>query len=992
MLAQRTLRKLQTAVGRQHAVKLAYNTTMCTSSNLVSASLSSQCKRAMTTRSQPASIRARTVTVPRRTRTTVRPALQTVRHSLRHLSSTTTAAAAAAVDSLASQTHSVYGSSTKAEHRIQVNNVVDGNLLYLVQAYRDAGHLKARLDPLARRDPDSALLRDLSPERYNLNIDNAYNVQGVIDFPDGRKQATLREIIDHLEHTYCKDVALDVSHMLNHDERDWLYERLEGVDIDTHFTPAQKRNFHTLITQSAEFDEFLSKKFISFKRYGLQGAESAMVSVNAILARAAKQGVEDVVIGMPHRGRLNMLVSLFDYPARALFRKIQGNSDIPDGMDGLDDVPSHIAQSVTKSFDQSPPTHVSLVHNPSHLEAVNAVVVGKTRAKQVRKGSPGGKEAMCLQLHGDAAFAGQGISQETLLLARLQHFTIGGSVHLIVNNQLGFTTPPINGRSGPYSSDIMKMIYAPVIHVNAENPEAVAYVSQLAVDYRNTFGKDILIDVVGYRLYGHNEIDEPSFTQPTMYEHIRKRKNVVELYGERLKEQGLLKDDQVAKLRDRLNKHLSAELDAAGDYEPEAGRHFGGHWSEMQQATDMTEAIDTGADIDALKKIGKATVDLPDNVNVHHRLKRMYVAARNKCMDSGEGIDWATAEALAWGSLLTENYNVHITGQDVERGTFSHRHGVLVCQTSEGRYTPLNHLEQKQGTMHFAPSPLAEFSVLGFEYGYSAEDPNTLAIWEAQFGDFFNGAQIIIDQFISSGEPKWLRQSGLVMMLPHGFDGAGPEHSSCRMERFLQLCDGDEFVGEHKVTNMIVAQPTTPANYFHLLRRQMLRKYRKPLIIVAPKTLLRHSSAVSTIDELAPGTSFVPVIDDDGVEDASKVKTVVLVSGKLHYDIVRQRADEGRDDFAVVRLEELCPFPYEGLKQVMKKYSKANKVVWAQEEHSNAGAWSWISPRMKHVLKKKQDLVYVGRNASPQAAVGVGKQHKAEVEKLMQDVSEATRV
>jgi len=698
-----------------------------------------------------------------------------------------------------------------------------------------------------------------------------------------------------------------------------------------------------------------------------------MTCMDAIF-RKAVDNFEEAVIAMPHRGRLNLLTGILRYPASKIFAKVSGFNDFPTVAGavrpGTGDVLSHIAQSVDLDYNGKS-IHVSLIHNPSHLEAANPVAQGKVRAKQDL--GKGAKQALCIMVHGDAAMTAQGVVPETLTLSQLPEYGVGGSLHVVVNNQIGFTTDWHKGRSSWYCTDILRSIHAPAIHVNADDPEAVFIATQLAMDYLTTFRKDIIVDLHGYRRHGHNELDEPSFTQPLMYEKIRTRPTIAKLYAEKIMKEQLLTEEEIKLIKDSAREVLDKEF-AESQTAQSTVDTMNGKWSKMTAPQDMTKPVDTGYPEEGLIKVGLASVDTKGKV-VHSRLTNYFSKPRQTKLEAKTGIDWATAEALAFGSLLLEQYNVRLSGQDVGRGTFSHRHVTLTDQKTNERIIPLNMMSANQGKLHVADSPLSEFAVMGFEYGYSIEDPSTLVLWEAQFGDFSNGAQIIIDQFLSSGEDKWWRQSGLTLLLPHGFDGAGPEHSSCRIERYLQLCDGDRLNPEdisNKVPNMQVIYPTTPANYFHALRRQMKRSFRKPMVVVGPKTLLRHPQAVSSLSEMATGTSFKPVLPDRTVSPA-KVRRVVICSGKVYYDLVKQRDDKKIDDIAIIRVEELSPFPYRALAEELGKYNNADSFRWTQEEPQNAGMWEYVAPRFARLSVPA--LKFVGRPPAAAPAVGLGSIH-----------------
>lgn len=875
------------------------------------------------------------------------------------------------------------------------NAMANGHVLKFVETFREKGHIYAQLNPISANNNDRSVLHF---QNFGLIPGHSYNVEGILSLPNGQTVATSEEIQAHLESVYCGMIGVETASVESVEERAWLNEQLEAHPFTaSSFSTAERRNICSLLVQSEAFDHFMTLKFPTFKRYGLEGNESTMPALESILVAAQKAKMKNVVIGMPHRGRLNFLVSLLDYPARALFAKVKGQSLVPEGMDSWDDVISHVAQSVTKKYDPSlsNPLSVSLLHNPSHLEAVNPVSAGKARAKQDELDPAVARDqVLCLQLHGDAAFAGQGLCTETLNMAHLPDFDVGGTMHVIVNNQLGFTTGYPKSRSSRYSSDIMRIISAPVIHVNADNPEAVVYAARLCMEYRRIFKKDVLLDIIGFRKWGHNEVDEPAFTQPLMYKTIRSRKSIVENYKNQLLQENVITEDWLSKLKQRLTTYLEKELNEAANHKASKNEHFQNKWSTMVQPFNCLDEVQTGVDVSQLKTISKASVTLPPSFAVHPRLKKGHVDARLQVTESGKDIDWATAEAMAFGTLMAEGKNLRIAGQDVDRGTFSHRHTVLIDQNTAERYTPLLNAGLP-GKIHSVNSHLAELAVMLYEFGYSWESPNTFNLWEAQFGDFNNGAQIAIDQFLTSSESKWLRQSALTLLLPHGYDGAGPEHSSSRVERFLQLSDDSEFKihtkGDKNNINLIVVNCTTPAQYFHVLRRQLVRNYRKPLVIITPKTLLRHEKAVSNIEEMGPGTQFHSVLADTSLSaaDASKVKTVVLLSGKSYYELVDRRNAAGRSDIAFIRVEELSPFPWEAVQAHIAPYTNASNFVWFQEEPANAGCWNWVMPRINKLLKsmgKNGEVQYVGRPPLASPAVGAAVYHKKEHEQMFKDL------
>ncbi|KAL7751836.1 hypothetical protein RI367_002836 [Sorochytrium milnesiophthora] len=884
------------------------------------------------------------------------------------------------------------------------NRQKNANLLRLVMAYRNHGHKSASLDPLNLTQSKTPV-PELDPVRYNLKKEDRFDISGIIhvgksgDRSMSREQASMETILKHLSESYAGRIAYEFMHIPNGSERRWFAHKLESFEKKT-FTSEEKKRMYELLARSEVFDNFMAKKFPQVKRYGLEGAETMMVALDTLFRESNAAGVCDLVLCMPHRGRLNLLTDLLEYSPTALFNKVKGNPEFPASEAHVctGDVLSHVAQTVDIQFENGNPRplHVSLLHNPSHLEAINPVAMGKARAKQLELFEAKtetdcwiGDRVMCVQLHGDAAFCGQGVVMETLGLSNLPHYTCGGSVHVVVNNQIGYTTPAINARSSAYTSDIAKMINAPVIHVNGDHPEDVANAAALAFEYRNKFRKDVILDVITYRRWGHNELDEPAFTQPLMYNVIRNRKSVPKQYEDKLLGESVLGSQQECdKFRDQYYSKLDADLNAVTTFKPE-GDHLHGKWKGIESPKVTQTKLDTGVSAEMLQTVGLGSVATPDGFKVHPRLQKFHVQTRQQRVKEGQKLDWATAEAMAFGSLLTEGFGVRISGQDVGRGTFSQRHCMLVDQETEETYTPLNALQETQGKLEIANSSLSEFAVLGFEFGMSWESPKNLVIWEAQFGDFFNGAQIIIDTFLSSTEAKWLRQSGLVMLLPHGWDGTGPEHSSSRMERFLQLCNDRFDVLNPEVPvnpNMHVVNPTTPAQYFHLLRRQMKRNFRKPLIVVGPKTLLRLPAAVSDMKDMTPGTTFLPVLGDATISDPASVQRVVFVCGKLYYDLVKERESKGAaSKIALVRVEEVCPFPAEEVKEELAKYQNAAEFVWCQEEPQNQGAYTFIEPRLQQLLPEQHKLKYVGRVTAAAPATGVSSIHKKEQAQVIAD-------
>src|SRR6266404_3538032 len=716
--------------------------------------------------------------------------------------------------------------------------------LMLIRAYRIRGHLEADLDPLHLTR--HTLHRELNPISYGFgesDMDREILIDGSLGLGE---TATLRQIMERLRKTYCGHIGVEFMHISDPDQKAWIQERIEHIENRTDFTVEGRRMMLQRVVEAEGLERYLHVKFVGTKRFGLDGGESLIPGIEQILKRGAQLGVKEVMIGMPHRGRLNTIVHIMHKSYTALFSEFQGRSSQPEEMRGSGDVKYHLGASADREFDGSV-IHLSLSPNPSHLEAVNPVVLGKARAKEDQRGDTERSQVMAILMHGDAAFAGQGLVAESLDLSDLGGYRIGGTIHFVVNNQIGFTTLPTYSRSGPYCTEIAKIVQAPILHVNGDDPEAVVHVSRIATEFRQHFKRDIVIDMFCYRRYGHNESDEPMFTQPLMYKEIAGHKTVKEVYAARLEAEGVVTAAEVAQLDAELREKLDRALEAAGQYKANKADWLEGRWAGLTTAPGEEDRKGaTAVEIEQLQAVGRALTEVPKNFDVNRKIARQ-LQEKRKTIETGRDIDWATGEALAWGTLLAEGTPVRLSGQDSCRGTFSQRHAVLVDQTTEAKYVPLNHVAEIQAHFEGIDSPLNEAGVLGFEYGYSSAEPNALVLWEAQFGDFANGAQVIIDQFICSGESKWLRMCGLVMLLPHGYEGQGPEHSSARLERYLQLSADD---------NWQVINPTTPANYFHALRRQVRRSFRKPLIVMTPKSLLRHKECVSTLADMAPGSSF----------------------------------------------------------------------------------------------------------------------------------------
>ena len=859
--------------------------------------------------------------------------------------------------------------------------------LMLIRAYRMRGHFHARLDPLGlepARDHE-----ELDPRAYGFteaDMDRKIFLDHVL----GLEYGTLREIVAICRRTYCQTLGVEFMHISNAEQKGWIQERIEGPDKEISFTPEGRRAILTKLIEAEGFEKFCDVKFTGTKRFGLDGGESLIPALEQIIKRGGNLGVKEIVIGMPHRGRLNVLTQVMGKPHRALFHEFKGGSVNPEAVEGSGDVKYHLGASSDREFDNNR-IHLSLTANPSHLEIVDPVVLGKVRAKQDQHGDPPEQRDSVLPLlmHGDAAFAGQGVVAECFALSDLKGYRTGGSIHFIVNNQIGFTTYPRYSRSSPYPSDVAKMIDAPIFHVNGDDPEAVVFAAKVAVEFRQKFHKPVVIDMFCYRRHGHNEGDEPCFTNPTMYKKIAAHPSTLELYAKRLNTEGVITEGEIEKLKADWRARLDAEFEAGTGYKPNKADWLDGKWAGLKLADQNEEPRRgvTGANIETLKEIGRDITQVPDGFRVHRTVQR-FLDNRAKAIESGVDLDWATAEALALCTLMLEGHNVRLSGQDSERGTFSQRHSVLFDQEDESRYTPFNHLGKNQGSYEVINSLLSEEAVLGFEYGYSLAEPNTLTMWEAQFGDFANGAQVVFDQFISSGERKWLRMSGLVCMLPHGYEGQGPEHSSARLERFLQMCAED---------NMQVVNITTPANHFHALRRQLKRQIRKPLIMMTPKSLLRHKRAVSRLDEFGADTAFHRILYDDAamlpeqkirLVNDDNIRRVVLCSGKVYYDLYEEREKRNINDVYLIRIEQLYPVPLKALVQVLGSFKNA-EIVWCQEEPRNMGAWHFIEPYLEWVLNQIGALNkrprYTGRAAAAATATGLMSKHLAQLKAFIDE-------
>ncbi|KWV96354.1 2-oxoglutarate dehydrogenase E1 component [Erythrobacter sp. AP23] len=846
--------------------------------------------------------------------------------------------------------------------------------MLLVRLYRVRGHLAANLDPLGLSNRD--VPEDLTLEWHGFaeQEDKEVYVGGVFGF----EWVTVRELYRVLRETYCGNVGLEYMHISDTEERRFLQDKFETPEDTIQFTPEGKRAILASVIRGEQYEAFLGKKYVGTKRFGLDGGESMIPALEAVIKYGGQLGVREIIYGMAHRGRLNVLANVMGKPYKVIFHEFSGGSANPDDVGGSGDVKYHLGTSTDREFDGIN-VHMSLVPNPSHLEAVNPVVLGKSRAQQaIRDDLKQHEQVLPVLLHGDAAFAGQGIVWECLGFSGVRGYNTGGCLHFVINNQIGFTTSPQFARSSPYPSDVAKGVQAPILHVNGDDPEAVTFACKLAIEYRQTFGRDIVIDMWCYRRFGHNEGDEPKFTQPLMYDEIRQHPKVSKIYTARLEEEGVIEKGYADDLTAEFTELLEQEFAAAKDYKPDQADWFGGRWSGMNKPADPETArrnVETAIEKKLFDSLGRTLTSVPDDLTIHKTLGRV-LKAKEDMFAKGKGFDWATAEALAFGSLVTEGFGVRLSGQDSGRGTFSQRHAVWVDQKDERKYIPLTTLPH--GKFEVYDSPLSEYGVLGFEYGFAMADPKSLVMWEAQFGDFANGAQIMIDQFIAAGEVKWLRANGLVLLLPHGYEGQGPEHSSARLERFLQLCAND---------NIQVLNITTPANYFHVLRRQMLRSFRKPMVIMTPKSLLRHPLAKSSAEEFMGDHHFMRIKSDMTEIADEKVKRLVLCSGKVAYDLMQRRDEAGLEDVSIVRIEQIYPFPGEPLAVRLERMSNLETVVWCQEEPKNNGAWFFVDRLIEESLtaagKDGMRPCYAGREVAASPATGYASRHQVQQEALV---------
>jgi len=856
----------------------------------------------------------------------------------------------------------------------------------MIRSYRQRGHLIAKLDPLELLKSD--YLDELHPESFGFKKEDYQKriyLGGIIN----KESSNIKEILGFLKKTYCGPIGYEYMHISNPTERKWFRDRVEKSKDNMNFTKNGKEAILNKLIQAEGFEKFLHTKYVGTKRFGLDGGESLIPALEQIIKISSQSKVKEVKIGMSHRGRLNVLANVLQKSYKRIFNEFAGEFG-SSTEDGAGDVKYHLGASSNREFDGNS-VHVSLTDNPSHLEAVNPVVLGQTRAKQFFHQDKERNKVIPILIHGDAAFAGQGVVAECFAMSGLPGHNTGGTIHIIVNNQIGFTTSPRFARSSPYPSDVAKMVDAPIIHANGDNPEAVVYAARIATDFRLKFNRDVVVDLICYRRFGHNEGDEPSFTQPLMYEKIRSHPSTVKVYGKSLVDEKTISNESLDNSIKKFKDLLDDQFKNAKDYKPKIA-WFEGTWSAYKPEKGKDKRGVTGADTKKLLSISEKINSLPENLNLHRTIVKI-LNQRKEAVKNGSNIDWSTAEALAFGSLLEEGYPVRLVGQDSGRGTFSQRHSELRNQKDNSRYVPLNNISNNQKQFEVVDSFLSELAVLGFEYGYSLVEPNTLTLWEAQFGDFANGAQVVIDQFIASGERKWRRASGLVMLLPHGYEGQGPEHSSARLERFLQLCSND---------NMQVMNCTTPANYFHALRRQMHRDFRKPLIIMTPKSLLRNKYCVSYLNDFSKENSFHRVLWDHAVDPkakgfiklqkSSKIRKVILCSGKVYFDLLEAREKLKVDDVVLYRIEQLYPFPAKALVKELKPYAKSATFHWCQEEPKNMGAWfsvrDYIQWTLDNIKANNNQISYIGRSPDASPATGYAKRHVSQQQEIINKVFE----
>ena len=874
---------------------------------------------------------------------------------------------------------------------IESKDLIKSNLnsiraVALIRAYRQRGHLLAKLDPLGMMKTE--YLDELHPDYYGFKKED-YNEKIYLDGVTNKEHSTVKKILSFLNKIYCGPIGYEYMHISNPTERKWLRERIENDENALQFTKNGKDAILNKLIQAEGFEKFLHTKYVGTKRFGLDGGESLIPALEQIIKISSQSNVKEVKIGMSHRGRLNVLANVLQKSYKRIFNEFAGEINLS-SKEGAGDVKYHLGASSNREFDGNS-VHVSLTDNPSHLEAVNPVVLGQTRAKQFFHKDKERKKVIPILIHGDAAFAGQGVVAECFAMSGLPGHNTGGTIHVIINNQIGFTTSPRFARSSPYPSDVAKMVDAPILHVNGDDPEATVYAARIATEFRLKFNRDVLIDLICYRRFGHNEGDEPSFTQPLMYKKIKSHPSPVKVYGSKLTNENTISNDDLNNFIKKFKDLLDDQYKNAKNYQPKI-EWFEGTWSAYKPEKGKDKRGVSGVDINKLLKISKKINSTLPELNLHKTIIKI-LNSRLESVKKKTDIDWSTAEALAFGSLLEEGYPVRLVGQDSGRGTFSQRHSVLRNQLDNSRYVPLNNISNDQKQFEVVDSFLSELAVLGFEYGYSLVEPNTLTLWEAQFGDFANGAQVVIDQFIASGERKWSRASGLVMLLPHGYEGQGPEHSSARLERFLQMCSND---------NMQVMNCTTPANYFHALRRQMHRDFRKPLIIMTPKSLLRNKYCVSNLEDFSKDNSFHRILWDHAIDPKSKgfiklkksseIKKIILCSGKIYFDLLAVREKLKKDDVVFYRIEQLYPFPAKTLVKELKPYAKNAKFYWCQEEPKNMGAWfsvrDYIQWTLDTIKANNGEISYIGRSPDASPATGYAKRHNSQQQEIIDKVFE----
>ncbi|AZL15612.1 2-oxoglutarate dehydrogenase E1 component [Rickettsiales endosymbiont of Stachyamoeba lipophora] len=871
----------------------------------------------------------------------------------------------------------------------QSKTVSNSEILYfkailMIEAFRAKGHYLAELDPLQLEILPKAEDIGLNIENFGFKESDLNQEIDIKNFIPNITKVTVKDLVVFLNLVYCSYAGIEISHLRSKEERDWFYHKIETEVFSKHLTKELKQQIAKSLIEIEGFEQFLHVRFQGAKRFSVEGGETSVMAAEQIVEKSAELGIKRAIFGMAHRGRLNMLTKVLGKPYVAMLSEFQGNLPFPEEMDFLGDVKYHLGYSSIKKTTSGNEISVSMVPNPSHLEAVNPVVAGKVKSEQDLLVAQEGKdkhqarkEILPILLHGDAAFCGQGIVAESLIINEVEGYNVGGIIHIITNNQVGFTANPKDGRSSRYPSEFAKITAVPIIHVNGQHPELVAKLARLMVEYRQTFNKDVVMNLVCFRLYGHNENDEPFFTQPLMYEKISKKQGIVDSYTSKLINENIINQTFIEEAKTSFRNYLEKEFEVSKDYKPAKADWLSGKWSKCKQSTSKTIKVQplTGVKEDILKAIGKGIVNVPESFNINSKIARQ-LNQKQQMFETGEGIDWATGEALAFSSLLLENYTVRLSGQDCGRGTFSHRHSVWHDQVNANKYMPFNKLSSSQGEYQVYDSPLSEFAVMGFEYGYALAHPDSLVLWEGQFGDFVNGAQVMIDQYIASAETKWFRQNGLVLLLPHGYEGQGPEHTSARLERFLQLCAED---------NMAVCYPTTPASYFHLLRRQLKREFRKPLIIMSPKSLLRHKYAVSSLKDFSEGAKFKPVLEEQDNLEPSQVKKVVLCSGKIYYDLYEERLKLEKKDVALIRLEQLYPLPEQEIKEQLDKYKNA-EVIWCQEEPKNMGAYQYIFGNLIDIFNLK--VKYIGRKVAASPATGYTRIHNKEQAAILKQVFE----